>query len=219
MAVIDYIILAVVVISALVSFARGFLREVLSLAAWTIAIVVAFQFASDAAPYFGRWLSDPNLQYWAAVVALFLAALLCCGIVNWLIGQFFSEFGTSGTDRSLGIMLGAARGAVVVALLLLGARVISLPVDEWGNEAKLYPHFSQFSDWLWAVGSDMADGFGQDPGQQDTTNSTVNSAPANAPMNSNPAPADSFTEQPNSQIQKSPQSSPQSSFESTGNAG
>lgn len=215
MAVIDYIILAVVVISALVSFARGFLREVLSLAAWTIAIVVAFQFATDAAPYFGRWLSDPNLQYWAAVVALFLAALLCCGIVNWLIGQFFSEFGTSGTDRSLGIMLGAARGAVVVALLLLGARVISLPVDTWGSEAKLYPHFSQFSDWLWAVGSDMADGLGDGIGPQDNPNPSA----AGASTNADPAAAESFVEQPNSQIQEAPQSSPQSSASATGNAG
>jgi len=181
MAVIDYVILAVVVISALVSFARGFLREVLSLAAWTIAIVVAFQFATDAAPYFGRWLADPSLQYWAAVVALFLAALLSCGIVNWLIGQFFSEFGTSGTDRSLGIMLGAARGAVVVALLLLGARVISLPVDAWGSEAKLYPHFNQFSDWLWAVGSDMADSFSQEIGPQTPAQDADSAAPMSTP--------------------------------------
>lgn len=215
MAVIDYIILAVVLISALVSFARGFLREVLSLAAWTIAIVVAFRFASDAAPFFGRWLSDPNLQYWAAVVALFLVALLCCGIVNWLIGQFFSEFGTSGTDRSLGIMLGAARGAVVVALLLLGARVIALPVDEWGSQAKLYPHFNQFSDWLWTVGSDMADGFSQDIGPQDGGNS----AAGNTSANTGPAAAESFTEQPSGQNSETLQSSPQSSQQSTGNAG
>lgn len=193
MAVIDYVILAVILISALVSFARGFLREVLSLAAWTIAIVVAFQFASDAAPFFGRWLADPSLQYWAAVVVLFLAALFSCGIVNWLIGQFFSEFGTSGTDRSLGIMLGAARGAVVVALLLLGARVISLPVDAWGSEAKLYAHFSQFSDWLWAVGSDMADGLSQDIGPQDTTTPNTSGAEAvgEQPASQDPAPSQS----------------------------
>jgi membrane protein required for colicin V production len=166
MAVIDYVIIAVVVISALVSFARGFLREALSLIAWTVAIIVAFKFAADAAPFFGQWLADKTLQYWAAVVVLFLITLLACGIVNWLLSQFFSEFGTSGTDRSLGILLGGARGAVVVALLLLGGKVISLPLDQWGSEAKVYPHFAQFSDWLWQVGSDMTAGWGDSLGPQ-----------------------------------------------------
>lgn len=166
MAVIDYVIIAVVVISALVSFARGFLREALSLIAWTVAIIVAFKFAADAAPFFGQWLADKTLQYWAAVVVLFLITLLACGIVNWLLSQFFSEFGTSGTDRSLGILLGGARGAVVVALLLLGGKVISLPLDQWGSEAKVYPHFAQFSDWLWQVGSDMTAGWGESLGPQ-----------------------------------------------------
>lgn len=166
MAVIDYVIIAVVVISALVSFARGFLREALSLIAWTVAIIVAFKFAADAAPFFGQWLADKTLQYWAAVVVLFLITLLACGIVNWLLSQFFSEFGTSGTDRSLGILLGGARGAVVVALLLLGGKVISLPLDQWGGEAKVYPHFAQFSDWLWQVGSDMTAGWGESLGPQ-----------------------------------------------------
>jgi membrane protein required for colicin V production len=164
MAVIDYVIIAVVVISALVSFARGFLREALSLIAWTVAIIVAFKFAGEAAPFFGQWLADTTLQYWAAVVVLFLITLFACGVVNWLLSQFFSEFGTSGTDRSLGILLGGARGAVVVALLLLGGKVISLPLDQWGSEAKVYPHFAQFSEWLWQVGSDMTAGWGDSVG-------------------------------------------------------
>lgn len=178
MVVIDYVIIAVVVISALVSFARGFLREVLSLAAWSIAIVCAFKLAPAAAPYFGKWLSDPSLQYWAAVVAVFLLTLLICGIVNWLISQLFKEFGTSGTDRSLGILLGAARGVVVVALMLLGAKVIALPVEQWGAEAKLYPQVSKFSEWLWVVGSDMADDLSEQlsPG-------APNSAPSDAATN------------------------------------
>lgn len=200
MAVIDYVILAVVLISALVSFARGFLREVLSLAAWTIAIVCAFNFAPDAAPYFGKWLADPTLQYWAAVVAVFLVALLVCGIVNWLISQLFNEFGTSGTDRSLGILLGAARGVVVVALMLLGARVISLPVDSWGAEAKLYPRVNEFSEWLWAIGSDMADDWGNQVGPQDTSPSSApNPAPdsstADGNATANPEPAASANEE------------------------
>lgn len=179
MAVIDYVIIAVVLVSALVSFARGFLREALSLVAWSVAILAAFSFAPDAAPFFAQWLADSTLQYWAAVVALFLVTLLVCGIINWLLSQFFNEFGTSGTDRSLGILLGGARGAVVVALLLLGGKVISLPLAEWGNEAKLYPHFEQFSEWLWAVGSDMAEGWGDRLGPSDQS-PAVTAEPATA---------------------------------------
>lgn len=182
MAVIDYVIIAVIVISALVSFARGFLREALSLVAWALAIASAFSFAPDAAPYFGRWLADATLQYWAAVVAVFLATLFVCGIINWLIGQLFSEFGTSGTDRSLGILLGAARGAVVVALLLMGAKVLSLPVEKWGENSKIYPHITQFSDWLWQVGSDMAEGWSDKVGPATATASDT-SAPVAAEPN------------------------------------
>lgn len=196
MAVIDYVIVAVIVISALVSFARGFLREALSLIAWTLAIVSAFNFAPDAAPYFAQWLADPTLQYWAAVVTLFLGTLLVCGIINWLIGQFFSEFGTSGTDRSLGILLGAARGAVVVGLMLLGGKVISLPLDKWGEESKIYPHFTQFSEWLWDVGSDMAANFSDEVGPATNPEAETQPAPTAEPNSAPLAPESQPQQEP-----------------------
>ncbi len=120
---VDYFIIGIIVFSSLVSFWRGFVREVFSLAGW----VVAFFVASSFYPYLASLLLQINSPYLQnseylrngiAAAILFIAVLIVSGIVNALVGQLVDKTGLSGTDRVLGAAFGVLRGVFIVAAIL-----------------------------------------------------------------------------------------------------
>ena len=120
---VDYFIIGIIFFSSLVSFWRGFVREVFSLAGW----VVAFFVASSFYPYLASLLLQINSPYLQnseymrngiAAAILFIAVLIVSGIVNALVGQLVDKTGLSGTDRVLGAAFGVLRGVFIVAAIL-----------------------------------------------------------------------------------------------------
>src|SRR5437763_9304445 len=72
----DYLVVAAVVASATVGAVRGFLREAVALAAWVIALFLAWHFADLIAPHLGGLMSDSGVRPWAARVIIVLLVLL-----------------------------------------------------------------------------------------------------------------------------------------------
>jgi membrane protein required for colicin V production len=142
---VDYVIVAIVAVSAVISLFRGFLREALSLAGWVIGIWLAVTFVDVAAVPLEPYVSVPSLRQAAAFFSIFLASLLVTGLVVWLAGQLVKRTGLSGTDRVLGMIFGIARGGLVVVLLVLLAGLTSMPRDPWWQEAIILPHFQQIA--------------------------------------------------------------------------
>lgn len=138
---IDYALLAVIGISMLVSLFRGFVREAISLLGLIVAVWVAITFMDEAAVYLEPYIEAPSLARGTAFVGLFLAVLVTTAVVNALAGLIVDKSGLSGTDRVLGMVFGAARGALVVAVLVLLAGTTSMPQDAWWRESALIKHF------------------------------------------------------------------------------
>lgn len=145
----DIVIIAIVVLSALVSFVRGFVREVLSLGAWVVALIVAYYFAAHVAEPLAPYITDANIRLWAAGLMLFIATLIIMGLVNLLIGKILLKTGISGTDRLLGVILGALRGGLLVAVILLAIRISPMQADEMWPNSKMLPYFDDAASWLW----------------------------------------------------------------------
>jgi membrane protein required for colicin V production len=144
---VDWAIIAIVVISALISLSRGFVKEALSLVTWIIAGAVAWMFGGGLAPYFEHYIQTPSARVIAGCVILFVATLLVGALVNYLIGELIRVTGLSGTDRFLGMVFGAARGALLV---VVAAGLLSLgPVqqDPWWQQSALLPKFLLVADW------------------------------------------------------------------------
>ncbi len=145
---VDYFIIGVVSLSAIVGFIRGFIREAISLAAWIGAFFVGWFFAGDLAPHLEEWVSEQTLRFYAAFAILFFCTLLVGAVINFLIGQLMEKSGLSGTDRLAGFIFGTARGAILIAFLVLLAGLTSFPENPMWQDAQLIEHFRELAIWL-----------------------------------------------------------------------
>jgi len=145
---VDYTILAVIGLSALISLMRGFVREALSLAGWILAFWVALTFTRELADLLPASISVPSARLAIAFLSLFFLALLLAALVNFLAVQLVEKTGLSGTDRLLGAGFGIARGAVIVAILVLLAGFTAVPRDPWWRSSVLIPQFQQLALWI-----------------------------------------------------------------------
>ena len=148
MAWIDIAILALIVLSAVLSLFRGFVKEALALASWLVALWVAMVFYEEFAQVLAQWIAEPSLQRIVAFTLLFISVLLLGAILNYIAGKLVKKTGLAGTDRMLGMVFGVARGAVIVAILVLLAGLTPVPQDSWWKESHLIIYFQDFALWM-----------------------------------------------------------------------
>lgn len=145
---VDYFILGLIGLSMLVSLWRGFIKEALSLVTWGVAFLVALTFSDPLAELLKPWISLPSARAATAIAILFVGVLLLGGLVGFLAGQLVQKTGLGGTDRVLGTVFGVARGAMIVAALVLLAGLTALPQDPWWQSSQLLPHFERLALWI-----------------------------------------------------------------------
>jgi len=143
----DYVIFAILGLSVLMGFFRGFLRETLSLAIWVAAFWVAFTFTESVVPHLANGIELPSARTAIAFAMLFLAALVLGGLLSWLIGHLVEKTGLSGTDRMLGGVFGIFRGLALVVLLLLLAGFTPLPKDPWFQQSRTVQSLLPLVEW------------------------------------------------------------------------
>ncbi|MGV6807090.1 MAG: CvpA family protein [bacterium] len=150
----DWAILAILLVSCAISLMRGFIKEVLSLVIWVIAIVLASHFYLDAATLLADLIDSAALQAAAAWILILMVVLLAGALINFLVGILIESTGLSGTDRLLGMIFGFARGAaIVMAIVIFLPDVLPVDEDAWWQESMIIPHFLRFEDWAVETGT------------------------------------------------------------------
>ena len=115
----DYTILVVIGLSALVGLLRGFVRETVSLLVWIAAFWLAMTYGATVASYLADYIHQPSLQVVTAFVLLFVAVLLVGVVINYLLAGLLKKAGLRISDRVLGVIFGLARGGLVVGLVMM----------------------------------------------------------------------------------------------------
>ena len=147
MLTIDYIIFAVFFVSVLVGLFRGFFREALSLVTWAIALWVAVQYSSLLEPLLAS-VSSPALRLWASRVLVFVLVLIAGGLINHFVHVLVSRTGLTGTDRVLGMMFGAARGGLLVGIIVIVLRLLELDQEPWWDQSRAIAWGEPVAQWL-----------------------------------------------------------------------
>ncbi len=146
----DLAILVVVLVSGVLAFVRGFVHSLLSLGAWVGAAVVTVVALPFAQPYARDLIASPFLAEMAAGVGIFIFVLVVISILTHWLSRHVRESSLGALDRSLGLLFGFLRGAVLVCLAWI-ALVVFVPREQhppWIAEARALPLVEQGADLL-----------------------------------------------------------------------
>ncbi|HCP80074.1 MAG TPA: colicin V production CvpA [Octadecabacter sp.] len=121
--IIDGVVAIVIILSALLAYSRGFVREALAIMGWIVATVMAFIFADQVKPLVkqipvvGDFIGDScELSVIAAFAAVFAVVLVIVSIFTPLFSSLIQRSVLGGLDQGLGFLFGALRGILLVAV-------------------------------------------------------------------------------------------------------
>jgi membrane protein required for colicin V production len=130
----DYVVLAVIGLSVLVSIFRGAVREIMALASWVVSGFIAVELSPRVSSVLPSAISNPTIRIAVAFVVLLLIGLLLFALIGLAVSNLVKKAGLSSMDRTVGVFFGLLRGIVVLVLLVLVAGLTPLPRDPaWRN--------------------------------------------------------------------------------------
>ena len=135
MPVLDWIFVAVLVISLMVGAWRGLVYELLSLVNWIAAFVLAQWLAPDVAHYLPVSNATEVVRYGAGFVVVFVVALFAGGLLAFGVRKLVEAVGLRPVDRVLGAAFGLARGTVVLLALAVVAGMTPVVKSPWWQES------------------------------------------------------------------------------------
>ena len=136
----DYLVIFVLAASVVVSMVRGLIKEVLSLAGWVIAFVVANAYAAWLATMLPAVVPGEVLRLILAFIALFVGVKILTGLLAMALGALLDAGGLGLVDRLLGAVFGLARGLVIMLTAVILCGMTSLPKQDFWKEALLSPY-------------------------------------------------------------------------------
>jgi membrane protein required for colicin V production len=134
----DIILIGIMLISALLAMIRGFMREVLSIAAWVIAAGVTLYAYVKLMPSARLYFNNDIIAYASVIGGTFLGTLLIVSVITVRFSDMVLDSRVGALDRSLGFLFGLARGLVivVVAFTFFTWLVPERSQPEWIRNAK-----------------------------------------------------------------------------------
>ena len=149
----DLALIAVVLISGVLSLLRGFTREVLAIGSWAAAAVAAYYLHPLILPYIKPHIAKESIALAVAIGAVFLVTLVIVSMITVRISDAILDSKIGALDRSLGFIFGAARGLLlcVVAFLFFNWLVPEKTQPDWVRDAKTRPLLQSSGETLIAL--------------------------------------------------------------------
>lgn len=142
----DWVIVAVIGLSTLLSLLRGFTREAVSLGAWVVALMGARVLSPALSAVFIGTIENPEMREWAAFAVLFIGILAVGMLVAHMLAEAVRDSALSFGDRVLGMAFGFSRGVLVV-VVAIAFSVRWLGNEHWWTESRFIPHLVLFESW------------------------------------------------------------------------
>ena len=114
--ILDLVLLAVMLISGLLAMVRGFMREILSIAAWGAAALVTLYSYSKLLPTAKTYFNSDTIASIAVVAGVFIGTLIIVSVITVRISDMILDSRIGALDRTLGFLFGLARGLLIVVV-------------------------------------------------------------------------------------------------------
>ena len=148
---IDLAVLAVIVLSAFISFMRGFFREAVSLAMWVMAILITLTFTAQFPTLLPDTIETAAARASISSMILFFGTLAIGTIISWLFQRIVDSASLTKIDRFAGVAFGMGRGCILIILLVLAAHLTpAMKQEVWWRESATMPYFEKAARYLHA---------------------------------------------------------------------
>lgn len=144
----DILILVFIGLSVITGLIRGFVKELIALSVWVLAIWLALKYYPVVDPWLQKFIVDKTIRTIVAFIIILLGTLIAGGIVNALLSFILQRSGLSGTDRLLGMGFGFIRGIFMISLILVAIKMTSVPIETYTNKSLLYAKFDPIVNWI-----------------------------------------------------------------------
>lgn len=152
--IVDGIVAVIIILSAVLAYSRGFVREALSIGGWILAAIVAYVFAPSVEPLMKEvpvlrdFLGNScELAMIGAFAVVFALALIVFSVFTPLFAGAVQRSAIGGVDQGLGFIFGALRGVILVAIaFLIYERVVVSDPIPMVDESRTAVVFSQISE-------------------------------------------------------------------------
>lgn len=135
MTVFDYVVCVIFFVSVILGITRGFVCEVLSIAGWVAAFVVAGAYTS----YFVQFLPDAvvgeTLRFLVTFVLVFLTVLVNTALLTMLLTALIKNIGLGFIDRLFGSLFGFLRALIIVTVIVIIAGLTKIPTQSFLQQA------------------------------------------------------------------------------------
>ena len=115
----DIFLIVVMLISGLLAMVRGFMREILSIAAWAAAAAVTIYFYSQILPFAKQYFNNDYVAAGVTIGGLFLGTLIMVSILTVRISDKILDSRIGALDRTLGFLFGLGRGLIIVVVAFI----------------------------------------------------------------------------------------------------
>ncbi|WP_315832317.1 CvpA family protein [Bradyrhizobium prioriisuperbiae] len=146
----DIIVLAVMLLSGLLAMIRGFMREILSIAAWGAAAVTTLYTFNKLLPTAKTYFNNDTVATIAVIAGVFIGTLIVVSIITVRISDMILDSRIGALDRTLGFLFGLARGLliIVVAFLFFAWLVPEKQQPDWVRSAKSRTVLEGAGEWV-----------------------------------------------------------------------
>ena len=152
----DWFILIVLIASGIISFARGFTKEFLSLFLWLAAFIAAISLEYLATPKINEFIGNEEISKIISYIVVFVIFIFIGGMIIKFISKLIKWSGASGFDRFLGVVFGLIRGSIVlfVIFLLLPS---GIKTTDLINNSKITPIIQKYAPEIEAYFRELID--------------------------------------------------------------
>ena len=139
MTLFDYLVIFVLIASVVISTLRGLVKEMISLASWIVAFVVANAYGAELAKMLPEMVPGEVVRLILAFIVLFIGVRILMGLLGMAVDALIKAGGLSLADRGLGGLFGLGRGLVIVLAAVILCGMTTIPQQDFWKNALLSP--------------------------------------------------------------------------------